>query len=193
MKKLLVSFVTAQLMTGAMTTNVLAYDNPARDAAMNMMRQKDYDGALNKLDEAVGFNATDPENFMLRGKCFFVMRNYQLAIEDFNHVINLSPNFYRAFLWRGTAQARLGADQLAVSDYSQAIQLHPQLASSFFSAKGGASSLPGHGTGASGPAIEDYKRAMGQAGFAAGSAPPAGADDTDEFSDFSDASGYRGL
>lgn len=202
MKKLLVSLIAVQFVASA-ATSAFAYSNPARDEALNMMRRHDFDDALNKLNEAIGFNATDPKNYMLRGKCFFVMHNYALAIEDFNHVVQYSPNYYQAFLWRGTANARLGNDDLAVTDYQQAIRLHPSLARAYFAGNAQAG-LPGHKLGAAGPAINDYKQAMAMvypkgldpnAPPRTGSSDPnfdnGGAPTTDEFADMTDVSGER--
>jgi tetratricopeptide (TPR) repeat protein len=136
---------------------------------------------------------------MLRGKCFFLMRNWALAIEDFNNVIQYSPNYYRAFLWRGTAHARLGNDDLSVKDYEQAIRLHPQLAKAYFASQSN-TGLPGHKDGARGPAVNDYKQAMSivypngfdpNAPTRTGSADPSAEapDADDEFAYDTDASG----
>lgn len=200
MKKLFIGLIAANMITASCALGSFAYDNPARDAAVNMMRQHDYDGALNKLDEAIGFNATDPELFMLRGKCFFIMHNYQLAIEDFNHVLQYSPNYYRAMLWRGTAHARLGNDDLAVADYQSAIKLRPGLARAYFDGKRGG--LPGHKEGSGGPAVQDYKKAMSLVypqGYNPNTAVAGTTDSTadsddgsDEFADYTNASGDRG-
>lgn len=195
MKKVLFSLLAAHLLAASLSLDAFSYANPARDEAMKMMRHRDYNDALNKLNEAIGFNATDPENYMLRGKCFFLMRNYQLAIEDFNHVLQYSPNYSRAFLWRGTAHARLGADDMAIKDYEQAIRLRPALARNYFMTK--TLQLPGHRAGATGPAITDYQTAMTNvypngldpnAPVRTGSADPMD-EGTDEFSDIGDASG----
>ncbi len=119
-----------------LTVASLAAENKDRDTAIEKMRESDFDAALNCLDRAVGASRTDPENFMLRGRCLFRLSNYELAIADFNMVLNLSPNYFSAYLWRGSAHAKLGADDLAIKDYEQAIRLNPRLAHRFFQPSG---------------------------------------------------------
>ncbi|HEY9867913.1 MAG TPA: tetratricopeptide repeat protein, partial [Candidatus Obscuribacterales bacterium] len=164
-----------------------AYANPARDEARAMMRRGDFNDALTKLSEAVGLNPDDPENYLLRGKCFFHMQNFELAIQDFNKVLQFSPNYYQAFLWRGTAHAKLGNDDLAIKDYEQAIRLRPQLASRYF---GGPQDvrLPGTRGGAGGP-VADYKEAMRRvypSGFDPSAAPRQGSPDPADVPDEDD-------
>lgn len=122
-----------------------SYQNPAFDRGMGRMSHRDFDGAINDFGEAIGFNDTDPKNYLMRGKCFFNMHNYELAIQDFNKSIQYAPNDYEAYLWRGTAHANLGKDDFAIKDYEKAISLDPNLADRFFNQS--ASTQPTHEQG----------------------------------------------
>lgn len=122
--------LTAWLMTASPA--IAGYENPAFNRGMGAMSHRDYDGAVQYFGEAIGFNDTDPKNYLMRGKAFFSMKNYELSIQDFNKSIQYAPNDSEAYLWRGTAHASLGKDDFAIKDYEQAIKLDPKLADRFF-------------------------------------------------------------
>ena len=50
---------------------------------------------------------------------------YQLAIEDFNKVIAIKPNYAYAYYNRGIVYAKTGRYQLAIEDYNKAIAIEP--------------------------------------------------------------------
>lgn len=106
----------------------LAYDDPARASAIELMKQKDYDKALKKLAEAIGLDATDPTNYMLRAKCFMHLNNNDLAIADLDKVVDLEPNSWRGYLLRGIAFRRIGKDEQSRKDFDKAISIEPQKA-----------------------------------------------------------------
>jgi tetratricopeptide (TPR) repeat protein len=185
---------------------VAGYENPAFNRGMGCMSHRDYDGAVQYFGEAIGFNDTDPMNYLMRGKAFFSMNNWDLAIQDFNKSIQYAPNNSEAFLWRGTAHANLGKDDFAVKDYEQAIKLDPKLADRFFTPShetepkhqqgkvisrngrrqivAGKSEYETHQTNEN--AIRDYKQAMALVypnGGAAGGGRQAGNQDVDSVSD----------
>jgi tetratricopeptide (TPR) repeat protein len=159
---------------------IAGYENPAFNRGMGAMSHRDYDGAVQYFGEAIGFNDTDPKNYLMRGKAFFSMNNWELAIQDFNKSIQYAPNDSEAYLWRGTAHANLGKDDFAVKDYEQAIKLDPKLADKFFAPgqenqathsqgevinrRGRRQIVQGNGTfetnAKNGNAIRDYKQAM---------------------------------
>jgi tetratricopeptide (TPR) repeat protein len=124
---------------------VANYQNPAFDRGMGAMAHRDYDGGIVDFGEAIGFNDTDPRNYLMRGQCFFHTKNYEYAIQDFNKSLEYAPNNYEAYLWRGTAHANLGKDDFAIKDYEQAIKLAPALADKFFNQP--ADDLVTHGRG----------------------------------------------
>lgn len=159
-----VGLITA-LLSVSQSPMCLAFENRARDAAKQEMAAHNFDTAINKLNEAIGLDGTDPENYMMRGRCYFRLSNYALSIDDFNKVTEMSPNLFTPLVWRGTAHAKLGQDDLALKDYAQAIKLNPRLAERYF-AKGTAQPfhLPGisaeHAKNSA--AVKDYKDAMKQ-------------------------------
>jgi tetratricopeptide (TPR) repeat protein len=134
------AFICLSLTVGLLEVKApqhsFSYSNKARDEAIEKMHARDFNSALVDLEKAIGSYANDPENYMLRGKCYFHLANYEQSIYDFNKVLELSPNFFAAFLWRGSAHAKLGHDDLAIKDFEQAIRLNPRLAKRYFDSPG---------------------------------------------------------
>jgi tetratricopeptide (TPR) repeat protein len=69
---------------------------------------------------------------MLRGQCFFHLKNYQQALDDFSHAIMTAPDTSEFYLWRGNTHASMGHDDDAIVDYQKAIKLDPNLAKQYF-------------------------------------------------------------
>jgi len=61
-----------------------------------------------------------------RGNAFARMRQYQLAMEDYNQSIRLQPNFAPAYFNRGNIYKDMGQYQLAIKNYIINIQLCPE-------------------------------------------------------------------
>lgn len=175
-------FISATLGLLMVPCGCWAVENEARDDAKVKMQCKDWNGAVRLLDQACGLAKEDPQNFMLRGRCFFHLKNWELAITDFDKVLTFAPNYFPAYLWRGSASAKLGKDDLAIKDYEQAIRLNPRLAQRFFRPAGKADGavaaaqryhLPGVSPeNANSPAAADYKAAM-QRVYPSGYSPDA--------------------
>ncbi|MEH2332133.1 tetratricopeptide repeat protein [Nostoc sp.] len=62
----------------------------------------------------------------------YELGNYEGAVEDFNHIIELEPQNALAYNRRGDAYYRLGDYEQAQADSSQAILLNPQDANAYF-------------------------------------------------------------
>jgi tetratricopeptide (TPR) repeat protein len=60
-----------------------------------------------------------------RGFAYTKFREYQQAIADYDHAIELFPNSARAYASRGSAYRDLSEYQRAIEDYNQAIELKP--------------------------------------------------------------------
>ncbi len=130
--KILAGVIVVAISIACLNLSVLAYSNPARDEAIELMKSKDYDQALKKLAAAVGLDATDPENYLLRGKCFLKLGNYELAIADLDKVVEYLPNKSQAFMLRAVAKSKLGQNAASVRDFEKAIRLNPKNASKHF-------------------------------------------------------------
>lgn len=131
MKELAAVVITLFSLAGAIP-GAFSYGNPARDEAIELMKAKEYDQALKKLAMAVGLDATDAQNYVLRGKCFLKLGNYDLAIADLDKAVDYSPNDSRAYFLRAIANTKLNRNDSSVSDFEQAIYLNPKNASRTF-------------------------------------------------------------
>jgi len=58
-------------------------------------------------------------------------KDYHGAIQDFNKVIELNPNYALAYFYRGTAKSDLEDYHGAIKDYNKAIELYPKYAHTY--------------------------------------------------------------
>jgi tetratricopeptide (TPR) repeat protein len=66
--------------------------------------------------------------FKNRGNAYDDRRQYDRAIEDYDHAVAINPKDADAFNNRGTSHRALGQYDLAIQDYDQAIRLIPNSA-----------------------------------------------------------------
>ena len=108
------------------------YQSPAFDEGRERMARGDYDGAIISFGEAIGLSAENPRAYSLRGQCFYNLKNYNQAREDFSHALMSAPDVSEYYLWRGNTYANLQQDDNAITDYQKAIKLDPKLAAQYF-------------------------------------------------------------
>lgn len=137
--------------------SAFGYDNAARDSAIEFMKQKDYNKALQKLAEAVGLDTTDPTNYILRANCFLHLGNNDLAIADLDKAVEFAPNLWRGYLLRGIALGRVGKEEQSRQDFERAISIEPRLAARYF---GQGRKLPSVLEGTRDNSVNNYKMAM---------------------------------
>lgn len=137
------------------------YTTSAFDQGRERMSHRDYDGAIISFGEAIGLSSENPKSYMLRGQCFFHLKNFQQAQEDFSHAIMTAPDTSEYYLWRGNTYASMSQDDKAIVDYQKAIKLDPNLAKQYFAVPpekrnaAAAGKKPG-----SSHAVDLYKQAM---------------------------------
>ena len=66
--------------------------------------------------------------FFNRGRAYFDMAQYDLAVRDFDSAIRFDPNYPEAYNGRALAYAGKGESDRAIQDFGQAIQLDPNYA-----------------------------------------------------------------
>jgi len=94
--------------------------------AIRFISDKQYDDALSALDQAIEGNPRFAEAFYNRGLTHFFMNDLDLAIEDFDHSLELGFDDVLLYRNRGNAYSRKGDVERALSDYAQAIALEPE-------------------------------------------------------------------
>ena len=80
---------------------------------------------------------------------------YENAIQEFDKVIQLDPDYAVAYYNRGYSYNKLGQYQTAINDYTEAIQLNPDYADSYINRGNSYHYLGQHQT-----AINDYTKAI---------------------------------
>jgi tetratricopeptide (TPR) repeat protein len=81
------------------------------------------DRAMEHLAKAIAFNTQDPYPYFWRGRSHQEANQLDLAIRDFDRVIELAPQRASAYVWRGDAYRAQGNVQRALSDYRAAFGL----------------------------------------------------------------------
>jgi protein O-mannosyl-transferase len=90
-----------------------------------------------------------------KGNAHSALGQYSSAIEDFNEVIRLSPDFADVYLSRGNDYSALGQYQIAISDFNEAIRLKPEAVMAYLSRGNAYSAINQYQT-----AIGDYNEAI---------------------------------
>lgn len=87
----------------------------------NKLLSKDYEGALQDLNQAVKFN---PDNYA----AYWLARQFEAALKDCDKAIELNYGSAQVYTRRASAKQRVGerrAARGAISDYDMAIELEP--------------------------------------------------------------------
>lgn len=130
------------------------YDVPSYDEGLNRMAVRDYDGAINEFNRAIGFNNRNGLAFFKRAQCFYYLQNFQLAVDDFTGAISCRPGESEYYLWRGATYAKMGDDPHSIRDYVDALRMDPKL----LAAANGAPEREDK-TGLNSPMFEHHKHA----------------------------------
>ena len=111
-------------------------------------QEEDYDALFKAADQYTSVIASSgdkvrPADLTARGVAYSMLKNYKAAIEDFDRIINMNPDFTIAYIARGVARyedARLQTDQrlamqeiaMAAADFEAATRLDPGLIHAWF-------------------------------------------------------------
>lgn len=88
----------------------------------------DYDNAILEYDFATKYAKTNGEDFYLvpyyylnRANCYMKKNNLSKAIEDYNYLVNLKPDFLAGVTNRGICYFKLGKKDEACKDWKNAV------------------------------------------------------------------------
>jgi Flp pilus assembly protein TadD len=90
------------------------------------LKQKDYQGAITKFNQALASNPNDIDAYYGRGQAYFSQQDYQAAVNDLNQIIRFNPQLVDAYIYRGASYDDLGEYEKAIADYNEAIRLDPE-------------------------------------------------------------------
>ena len=80
--------------------------------------------AVENFDRAIELEPNSG-TYVERGRAHSALGNFDRALADFDHAIQLNPNHVAAFSMRGSAHRYMGNLDLAIADHNQAIHINP--------------------------------------------------------------------
>lgn len=88
--------------------------------------QKDYEGAVVELSNAIRLDPENPIAHAIRGSAYMRIGRLKEGIDDTTKAINLIPDNVTAQYNRGNAYRKLGKYSQAISDYNKALVISPR-------------------------------------------------------------------
>jgi len=113
-------------------------EDPPYERGRKELSRRDYDGAISSFTEAAAFNPNDSNAYLMRGQCFYYLRQFQKAIEDFDRAQARNNTNAEIYLWKGTALAKAGEPEKAKRAYLMAFKNDPKLVEQYKKGGGGA-------------------------------------------------------
>lgn len=91
-----------------------------------------YREAIDAYNEAINFYSGNDEGTIYnRGMCYLEMKEYKLAIADFNRSLEMDPDWAWAFAARGRTYLSMGDCKRAIADCDNAIKFQPNYVYSY--------------------------------------------------------------
>ncbi|HEY6921012.1 MAG TPA: tetratricopeptide repeat protein [Methyloceanibacter sp.] len=109
------------LLSGSDTVDLLM----AR--ADRFIKESDLDLALEILDATVELAPDDAEAWHRRATVHYLQKDYELALADLRHALNIDPKHYNAINDLGAVLQALGAKKEALQAYRKALEVNPFL------------------------------------------------------------------
>ena len=98
--------------------------------------RQDYQNATADYTAAIEYGLCEPKIYNNRGIARMFLGDLHDALDDFNHLLTLSPKYTIAYNNRGLIRANLGRTNLAIADYNKVLELTPKdsrlVASAYF-------------------------------------------------------------
>jgi uncharacterized protein (TIGR02145 family) len=98
-------------------------------------KQEDYNQAIPFYDKAIKASPDYSKSYLWRGFAYYYLKKYDLAMSDFNKLIDLEPDSinYDVYYYRGMInQFVLSNKEDALKDYFKATKLNPNLSDGFY-------------------------------------------------------------
>ena len=77
------------------------------------------------LNTDINLESNDNKGYFKRGYAYYVLGQYELAINDYDEAIHLKPDEADEYNKRAKAYYKLGQYQRAIEDYNESIRLNP--------------------------------------------------------------------
>ncbi|MDH3580787.1 MAG: hypothetical protein OEM91_09210 [Hyphomicrobiales bacterium] len=95
--------------------------------ALRMLREKDFEVAIDILDSVVAIAPQYPEGWNQRATVFFLKRDFRRSLDDLRHVLALEPRHFNALNGLGLIMQEIGDKKAALKAYRHVLKLYPQL------------------------------------------------------------------
>lgn len=100
-------------------------DNKKLDSAVTALKAGQFEKALDAFNRLIDDFKDDPDLFGYRGATLLNLNRKHAALDDFNHAVQLDPNYSYRYASRAFAKDALGDLQGAIADYEIAVKLDP--------------------------------------------------------------------
>ncbi|MGC6483235.1 MAG: tetratricopeptide repeat protein [Synechococcus sp.] len=86
-------------------------------------KDKDFKGALDDCNKAIGMNPKSSMAYCSRGLVKVELKDYQGAVEDYDLAVEISPKYFKAYHHRGMVKELMGDLGGACEDWRKAVSL----------------------------------------------------------------------
>ncbi len=104
----------------------MAYADLCMQRASIWVSAKEYDRALDELNNAIRLNPHLAGAYIGRGHVRCDRKEYDGAIADYNEALKIDPRALMAFIGRARVRAIKGEHDSAIADYDEAVRIDPQ-------------------------------------------------------------------
>jgi tetratricopeptide (TPR) repeat protein len=105
-----------------------SYNNAYYNRGLLLLDIGDYNGAVSDFSLAIKYlPINDPEIFTSRGWTYYLLQNYELAINDYKAAIEIDSTYHLAYNNRALLKFDIGDFQGAFIDVDKAIEFNPNM------------------------------------------------------------------
>jgi len=101
------------------------------DNGKRLFDQKNYDGAIQELTEAIRLDPNLAEAYAYRARAYNGKSDYDRALSDANKSIQLNPRLAMGYFMRGYAYGNRKDYDRAIADYTEAIKFDPNYVNAY--------------------------------------------------------------
>ncbi len=114
-------------MTGAVAACLIAMSAIADPASLNAVTTaEDMERCVAQYSIEIAANRKNAKAYLLRGECYFRLREQEKSIADFTQAIALDDRLDDAYFGRGMARAREGDIEGGIADLTIYIERNPK-------------------------------------------------------------------
>ena len=106
---------------------VVDLQNEALDRFSDYVTQSDYDNGLKEINGLIQMDGSNPQYFLKRAGLYVLLDQRDLALDDLNTTLALSPDLYDALQLRSQIYDEKGEYESAIADYQKMYELEEWL------------------------------------------------------------------